>query len=479
MKDGKRRNMLAGGNGGGPVDLDPLAIAELDWKLAAEFGAIENPTVRMATLSKMIAWFKDHFPDVSPIELHIAHRTAKAWIEGLQGGGEGGELRFPAYIWCAAEDLPRLDWISGRWFLRGAVTLVVAAGGVGKTSFLAAAVLSIVSGRPLLRKPVYGGAKSVAFWGLEDDQEQLARQIAATCIAHGLVQDDIPGRLYVSSALGGLDLPPQSLVTARQDGEGFRLVESQFEAIEAALRRQGIDMLVIDPFVSSHHARENETEAMDRIVKRWSLLAKRCNVSVALVHHTRKTNGEKAGIDAVRGSIAGVNAARAVLLLNRMTEDEAAAFGIDDQERRRMFSVDLGKANRSAPEAVEWYRMASISLGNGGEHAADEVGAVMPWSPPSIADDFTGMQLEMVRTALTNGEHRASAASPSWAGHAIGAAVGIDAKSDAGAARIKLLIRTWLDEGKLAKVMRYSQAARKEFAFIELGAAAWFPEADQ
>lgn len=479
MAGSKRGNPFVGGKGAALEALDPIAIAELDQKLAAEFRAIENPTVRMATLSKMIAFFEAYFPGVTPIDLHIARRAAQALIEGAQGVESGNELRFPAYSWCAAEDLPRLDWLMGHWVLREAVTTIAAAGGTGKTSYAGAMAVAMASGRPLLGKPVYGGPKSVLYWCLEDDHEQMARQISGTCIVHGLRQDDVPGRIYVASALGGLDLPPQPLVTATQDVEGFRLVEGQFEAIEAAVTRQGIDVIVIDPFVSSHHARENETEAMDRIVKRWALLAKRCKVAVVLVHHTRKTNGEKAGVDAIRGSIALVNAARIVLVLNRMAEDEAAAFGIDDRERRRMFSVDLGKANRSAPEAIEWYRMESVSLGNGGEHAADEVGAVVPWSPPSIANEFTAMQLEMVRTALGNGEHRASAASPSWAGHAIGAAVGINAKSDEGSARIKLLIRTWIDQGKLAKVKRYSQAARKEFEFIELGAVAWFPEGDQ
>jgi hypothetical protein len=191
------------------------------------------------------------------------------------------------------------------------------------------------------------------------------------------------------------------------------------------------------------------------------------------VHHTRKTNGEKADIDAIRGSIAGVNAARAVLLINRMTENEASAFGLSDDERRRMFSVDLGKANRSAPEAVEWYRLESVALGNGHGQADDEVGAVMPWQAPEPCGDLTRIELELARAAVGNGDHRADVRSPRWVGRALGVALGIDAASTEGKARLGLIIRRWLSEGKLVKVTRRDPSAAKDFDYIELGSVDW------
>lgn len=409
-----------------------------------------------------------------------ADEGGDAWREGSTGifeyagrANEGAGFSFPPYTWPDPASIPRLRWLLGHHYLIGSVTILAAMGGLSKTSLIVASALSVAFGKPLLGLPVYEGAQNVLIWGLEDDLEQLARQVSAAVIAHGLNPADCVGRLYIASGMGGLGEAPMPLVTATQDDGTFRLAEDVFVQIEAALIAHEISLLIIDPFVSSHHARENETEVMDRIVKRWALVAKRCNCSIELVHHTRKTNGERAGIDAVRGSIAGVNAARVVLLLNRMTVEEAAAFGIDDQERRRMFCIDLAKANRSRPEDVRWYRMESVSLGNGGGAADDEVGAVMPWQPPSMSDEFTAMQLEMVRTAIRNGSHRASSASPRWAGHAIGQALGVDSKGEQGRERLKMLLRAWLSEGKLVKVSRYDTAARKVFDHIELGQADW------
>ncbi len=385
-----------------------------------------------------------------------------------------GDLILPEFQWCDPADIPRLHWLLGHWFLRGAVTLLAAAGGTGKTSLIVAIMLSLASGRATLRKPVYNGPYRVALWGLEDDLEQLSRQIAAASIAHEISQDDCGDRLLVLSALGGMGLEPMPLITATQVNGEFRLCEDKYQAIEDALWRQAVDVLIVDPFVSSHHARENDTEVIDRIVKRWSLVAKRTNCSIVLVHHTRKTNGEKADIDSVRGSIAGVNAARAVLLINRMTTDEAAAFGLPDDERRRMFSVDLGKANRSAPEAIEWYRLESISLGNGHGEPDDEIGAVVPWVPPVPHADLSRFELELAQSAIGNGVHRYDVRSPRWAGFAIGSALGIDARSADGKERLGLLIRCWIEEGKLVKVRRRDPSASKPFDHIELGPVDWF-----
>ena len=401
-------------------------------------------------------------------------------IETLkERSGKKLPIEFAPYAWPAPAEIPRYDWLLDHWVLRGAVTMVAAPGGAGKTSLIAALCLSLSSGKPLLRKPVYAGPQRVQFWNFEDDYDQLSRQLAAASLAHGVSEEDCGERLFVSSGLGGGGFPSMPLNTATQDGGSFRLLEAQFEAVEAAIRARQIDVLVLDPFISTHHAQENQTEAMDRIAKRWSLVAHRCSCAILLVHHTRKTNGEKADIDAVRGSIAGVNAARIVLLLNRMTESEGAAFGLDDADRRRIFSVDLGKANRSPPESIEWFQMDSVELGNGGEGQGDEVGAAVPWLPPDMITEFTLAQLEMARAAVANGNGRASPASPNWVGHLLAEPLEIRSKGEPGKSQLKLIIRTWLGEGKLKRARRHDPTQRKEFEFIELGNSAWSDEVER
>ena len=52
--------------------------------------------------------------------------------------------------------------------------------------------------------------------------------------------------------------------------------------------RRKIDVIVIDPFVSSHEVPENDNTAQDMVVKEWGRVADRGNCAVHLVDHTRK-----------------------------------------------------------------------------------------------------------------------------------------------------------------------------------------------
>lgn len=400
--------------------------------------------------------------------------SKKTWAEigaEIDGDVEWGTerpkkpgLQFPAFAWPEPGSIPIRAWLLGHWLLRGVVIALAAPGGLGKSALVAGVALSLASGRPLLRKPVYGGACRVLLWNLEDDQEELARQITAGALAHGVTAADCGDRLFVASALGGLGLPPMSLTTASQDDGIFRLDEAAFQQIERAIEALKIDVLIIDPFVSSHHARENETEHMDRILKRWALLAKRMNIALVIVHHTRKTNGEKADADSVRGSGAIVNAARVVLVLNRMTPKEATDFNLaDEDERRRLFSVDLGKANRSPPEAIEWFRLESVAIGNG-----DEVGAVVPWSAPDLIGDINALQIVEAMGLIERGAWRSDPRAKDWVGHAIGAAVGQDSKSPAGRTVLRMVLSQWLSEGRIELVKRRDEGARKDFEFVQV-----------
>src|SRR5689334_11150647 len=75
-------------------------------------------------------------------------------------------------------DIRPRPWVFGYWFMRGAVTLIAAPGGTGKTSLLTTAILSCATGRDLLGvKPLK--PMRVAVLGLEEGREEMSRRFAA------------------------------------------------------------------------------------------------------------------------------------------------------------------------------------------------------------------------------------------------------------------------------------------------------------
>jgi hypothetical protein len=250
------------------------------------------------------------------------------------------------------------------------------------------------------------------------------------------------------------------------------------EALVAELIGRGIDVLIIDPFVSSHAISENDNGAIDTVAKEWARVAKRANCSIVLVHHTRKLGGMKVTAEMSRGAVALIAAARSTLVLNRMDELEAKTFGIEgDEERRRIFNVQDDKANRAPAEKADWYRIESVDLGNGGldgAAAGDSVGVVTCWTPPDAMDGVTCDTLYQVQSLVAqrtgHERYRADAQASAWVGRAVADILGLSASSGdkADRAKINRLLRIWIENGALMKVQDKDEK-RNVRTFVEVG----------
>jgi RecA-family ATPase len=99
---------------------------------------------------------------------------------------------------------------------------------------------------------------------------------------------------------------------------------------------KGIDVLIIDPLVSSHYVSENDNMAMDAVIKAFSSIAGQTGCAIEIVHHVRKGSAGQAGemtADDARGASAVVGAARSVRQIQKMTEEEASAAGVKERWR--------------------------------------------------------------------------------------------------------------------------------------------------
>ena len=347
------------------------------------------------------------------------------------------------YVWVPAEEIPPLDWLLGHWILRDEVSFVVAPGGAGKSTLLATTALSLATGKNLLGKPVPNGPKRVWLWNLEDSIAMMTRSIQATAHLHGIKPGDLGDRLFLNSARDG-----SPLCTASRTQDGLVLQSPVHDALVAALREKKIDVLVIDPFVSSHEANENDNGEIDKVIKQWCRVAQEANCGVILCHHTSKAGSTEVNTMSARGAVAMTAAARVVLVLNPMTVKEANRLGVDDDERWRLLQVTMDKSNRAPLEKADWFRKASVTFSPG-----DSAGALEPWSPPKAAEYLTPDSLEAIRTALGELDHRASPQSPEWAGYVIAEALGL-VRPDSGTperGKISRLVTELLKQGHLVK----------------------------
>lgn len=341
--------------------------------------------------------------------------------------------------------IPPRPWIYGTYLLRGFVSVLVAAGGVGKSMFAMSTALSCTLGKPLLGHYVHTRTNAWIF-NLEDPMEEMDRRLAACRLYHSIDDADLDGALFMNS---GRDDP---LCIGKVGPDGVSIVYPHKAAIIAQARERGVGVIIVDPFIKSHRLDENRNGDMDAAVTAWAEIASEANCAVLLVHHVRK--GPVVDIEAARGGKSLIDGARVGLVMSAMGKEEAESLDISDEDRGRYVRLDDGKANM-APKAASasWFEIKMQPLGNGTPDypSGDNVGVIVPWMPPS---PFEGLSLEACNAALDRiaagfpdgrlySPNKRGRNNTRWAGNVLIDDFGIE---EGAAARI---ITAWLKNGVL------------------------------
>jgi hypothetical protein len=451
--------------GGGCVSFE-IALAQL---IAAGFRLTshdaDDPWTAQQITAKVERGLRDGMrsPRTSPSNAELVGANAAA-VDRIVPKPSARPISATPYRWREPATIPLRPWVLGRWLLRGTIAAAVAPGGVGKTTFLAAAALGMVTARPLLGKTTWDGPKRIWIWNLEDDLEELQRAIQAAALHHAIGEEDLGDGLFVDSAMEGA-----GLCTAVQDQSGLKLLAPVYDAITAELTERRIDVLIIDPFVSSHQVEENDNGAIDKVAKAWARVAKAASASIVLVHHTSKAGAAEVTALSGRGAVSLINACRSTLVFNRMPMDVAQRLGIKEDERRRYFAVMDDKHNRAPAEKADWYRLASVPLGNGGLACGDEVAVAEPWTPPDPFENVTTDHLYRVQLLVSEGEWKHHHTSEDWVGSAVASVLGLNVTDKADKARIQGLLKTWEANGALRVEERRDGRTRQMKKFASVG----------
>ena len=373
-----------------------------------------------------------HYAHDGNFNAALKHVEAEAAVKAALE--QAHKIKATPYDWRDPTKIPRRQWVFGRWLLSGTVAVVVAPGGMGKSTLISGMALSLASGRECLGKTVWGGAKRVWVWNQEDDIVELSRSIQAAAKLHGLEPADIWDNLFVDSAMDGTPL-----CTAIEDRNGVQLLEPVYDAIKEELLRRGIKVLIIDPFVSSHEVDENSNTKIDKIVKAWARVAKAAECVIVLVHHTSKAGSAEVNTNSARGASALSSAARSLLTLNRITTGDAEKFGIEEEQRRSYIVVSDDKHNRTPAEKGTWFHLKSVELGNGSfEHFGDSVAALEPWSPPTTQTlQLTTWGIYEIQRLVDAKAYREDIQAIAWVGNAIAKVLELDLAKTTDKRRVK------------------------------------------
>lgn len=362
------------------------------------------------------------------------------------------------YTWSDPKTIGLTPWLYGDKLLRGKASLLLAPGGVGKTFFTVASALALASGRKLLHDHVFDRPQRVRFWSLEEDRETLNRRLHAAALHYGLHGDDaVAANIFVTAGQrANMRIVKQGL------GGAAEVATPTTDSLIASLKRQRIDVLIVDPFVKSHAVGENDNGAIDMVVSEWNRIAAEADCAVWLVHHTSKLRGDEANVESARGAKALADGVRAAHALNPMSEKVATDQGLESHFgylRCDSAKANYGKRNREA----EWYAFDEVDLGNGDR----PIGVLTPFElagPPDLDAADLDMQAFWNDVEQTGRRARDAQSKEQWIGRVLAEHLGADLTKPADKRAIKEQLSALVEAGhiQIVKVKQKNGRTRQE-----------------
>jgi hypothetical protein len=340
----------------------------------------DHRTITNAALAAGWRWSP---PIAAPLPSSSAgHNSHGPQVMGAPAGGGRG-IAVPVTSLPAIP--PKRLWLHGTDIVRGAVTLVVAPGGRGKTGLLVGIALACATGKPLMAAHVSAlpGGLRVLYVNNEDGRNEIALRARAAIMRHGL-SDSECRNLFVA---GADDVTLTLLRTERGEAKAD---EAGWTRLEAMIAARAPDVLILDPLANLSAASLNDNHAATMLMGRLTRLAVQHHMGIVVAHHTAKGR-DLSSQEAASGAAAIVNSARISLALEPLAASEATKLGVMPSEADRVFSIGHVKANLAPAAERRWFRMESITIANATPPIyphGDNVQVVVPFTPNPAADVF-------------------------------------------------------------------------------------------
>jgi RecA-family ATPase len=335
------------------------------------------------------------------------------------------------------------EFIYRKWLMRGALTILLAPGGRGKSALTLSVAIDIACGVDRLGAAL-ARPRPVFLYNAEDPIVEMERRAEAYMLFHGFSDEEkelVRCNLHIQSGMDGL------LTFAIQDRTGVMANDPVVDGLTKFVKQNDIEVVILDPLVNLHSVPENDNNGQARVADVFKRIIKATNVALMIPHHVRKVQRGTTTLDANdgRGAVSTINSARAVLSINDLGT-KADEFQITD-EPWRYIAVTMGdKVNLSARDpSVVVFRLNSVQADNAtDEFEADNTVAISLHKyvkQTGLSDEATANVL----AALDDDEPVGS--SPrhaNWLGKLIAEAAGWNADAAHVRKDVKDVIAEWL-----------------------------------
>jgi RecA-family ATPase len=303
-------------------------------------------------------------------------------------------------------------WVALGFALRGAVTIISATGGTGKTQFTLQAAIAFALGEEFAGfRPMRKDLK-IAFVSGEEPLDEIWRRIAAIEVARvgykaldiEKFKERLKGRLFICQGKN------VALVTKGTAKNAVAQRTLFHEKLCDDIIDLGIDLVILDPLIRLHAGLDENSAEMQELHNAADDIATRGKCGVVLVSHTNKmSKGTVDDQNAARGTSAMTDAARVVIIMANMTQAEAKDILPEAEQETYMRYCRLGdpKQSYTVNSVPKWFRKKTINLPVTLEDGTDDLRFVLePWkaSIDILSAEWLPRFLDRLKQGRSDGE---------------------------------------------------------------------------
>jgi RecA-family ATPase len=252
-----------------------------------------------------------------------------------------------------------MRWLWKGLLLESKVMLLAGSGGSSKSYLMLAAALQYSLGNqwgPFDLDPSHGEGRVLLLYG-EEDYLDVHHRVHSLQHAFMLTDEQVQ---QVARRMAVLPLRGKDVRLAEYDEGGYAIIITEAaRKLEERIRQFNVRLLVLDPMALLHGLEENDNNAMGHFVRQLDAVCMRTGCSIILIHHFSKAVQRAREINEanVRGASALVAHARTVAVMHRLRRDEAAEWGVPEEEHSRWTMFNIVKNNYGPTGAVHWFNV--------------------------------------------------------------------------------------------------------------------------
>lgn len=185
---------------------------------------------------------------------------------------------------------PPREWHVADWFPARTVHLMMGDGGTGKSLLALQLAVATAAGKPWIGMDI-DRPGPVAYYGAEDDMDEMHRRVADVCAAAEVESEDLRGRLHLKSAVA------EDSIFAALDRTGRVKPTKLLKRITRELEAVKPSLLVLDTLANLHALDPNNQEQARAFVGLLVQIAQEHDCSVLLLAHPSRTGMATGGGD--------------------------------------------------------------------------------------------------------------------------------------------------------------------------------------